>query len=427
VWEDWYGWTWVSADPWGWAPYHYGRWFHHDRFGWCWYPGAFGPRHYWSPALVGWFGFGGGGGFGFGFGNIGWVPLAPFEVLHPWWGRGFYGRGFNRTTINVTNINVTNVYRNARFHNGVSAVGVHDFQNGRFNNIARINGSTIREAGAVRGAMPFTPTADHLRFTDRQAAVVPRNMGNTHFFTHQTPAAVTRMPIGRMGAMPSGGQGLPQTPVRGGDNGAGFRRFGAPAGQGQTPQVNAPRVERNGFGGNGQSPVMRNNDRPMQTPQGNQPAGPRNNDRGGWNRFGSPGNSGGSPAAPPRQDFRQNQQAMPQNNNNDRPRFNDPNRGGANRQEPLRIAPQVMRERPSQPQYQAPRQSAPQYQAPRQSAPSNPAPRQSPPSFSAPRGNGGGGNGGGGGHSNGGGGGHSNGGGGGGHSGGGGGHGGGRR
>ena len=45
-------------------------------------------RHYWSPALVGFFGFGGGVGVGvgFGFGGIGWVPLAPFEVFHPWWG-----------------------------------------------------------------------------------------------------------------------------------------------------------------------------------------------------------------------------------------------------------------------------------------------------------------------------------------------------
>ena len=99
VWEDWYGWTWVSYDPWGWAPYHYGRWFFSNRIGWCWYPGLIGARHYWSPALVGFFGFGGAGGIGvgFGFGNVGWVPLAPFEVFHPWWGRGFYGRaGFNR-------------------------------------------------------------------------------------------------------------------------------------------------------------------------------------------------------------------------------------------------------------------------------------------------------------------------------------------
>ena len=94
VWEDFYGWTWVSYDPWGWAPYHYGRWYC-GSLGWAWYPGPRFGHYYWSPALVGFFGFGGYGGFhagfGFGFGNVGWVPLAPFEAFHPWWGRGLYG------------------------------------------------------------------------------------------------------------------------------------------------------------------------------------------------------------------------------------------------------------------------------------------------------------------------------------------------
>src|SRR6185503_18987989 len=132
-WQDWYGWTWISADPWGWAPYHYGRWFNEPRYGWCWYPGAFGSRHYWSPALVAWFGFGRGGGVGFGFGNVGWVPLAPHERYNRWWGRG-YGGGFNRN-MNITNVNIYNNYRNARVRNGISGVAEGDFRSGRFNNV----------------------------------------------------------------------------------------------------------------------------------------------------------------------------------------------------------------------------------------------------------------------------------------------------
>ena len=92
--EPYYGWTWVSADPWGWAPYHYGNWYM-SSFGWAWYPGAIGGRHYWRPAMVGFFGWGGGGGSAFGFGNVGWVPLAPYERFHPWYGRG----GYNNTRI----------------------------------------------------------------------------------------------------------------------------------------------------------------------------------------------------------------------------------------------------------------------------------------------------------------------------------------
>ncbi len=70
-WIDWYGWSWVSYDPWGWAPYHYGRWFYSAPHGWCWFPGAVHSRHYWSPALVGFFGWGTGGGVGVGLG-LGW-------------------------------------------------------------------------------------------------------------------------------------------------------------------------------------------------------------------------------------------------------------------------------------------------------------------------------------------------------------------
>jgi len=85
---NYYGPTWVSAEPWGWAPYHYGRWFYAPAVGWAWTPGPRYVRPVWSPALVAFFGFGGGFGLGLGFGSVGWVPLAPGEFGHPWWGPG---------------------------------------------------------------------------------------------------------------------------------------------------------------------------------------------------------------------------------------------------------------------------------------------------------------------------------------------------
>ena len=80
VWEGYYGWTWVDDAPWGWAPYHYGRWFRNPGYGWCWWPGSIGSSYFWSPALVGFFGWGG-GGISVGLGGIGWVALAPFEIV----------------------------------------------------------------------------------------------------------------------------------------------------------------------------------------------------------------------------------------------------------------------------------------------------------------------------------------------------------
>jgi FecR protein len=205
AWEDWYGWTWVSYDPWGWAPYHYGRWFWDTGFGWCWYPGVLGVRHYWSPALVAWFGFGPHAGVGFGFGHVGWVPLAPYETFRPWWGRGFYGRGFNER-INITNVNITNVYRNARI-GGVSGVSAGDFQGGRFHNIAGFSGNQVREAGLVRGQVPLAPNNAHLNFAARSAAFVPRSSGNTQFFSHQRVSTPQRIPFSQQQQVLTGGSG----------------------------------------------------------------------------------------------------------------------------------------------------------------------------------------------------------------------------
>ncbi len=50
-----YGPTWVDYAPWGYAPFHYGRWVHfHGRWGWC--PGGYVARPVWAPALVAWVG-----------------------------------------------------------------------------------------------------------------------------------------------------------------------------------------------------------------------------------------------------------------------------------------------------------------------------------------------------------------------------------
>jgi len=187
VWEDWYGWTWVSYDPWGWAPYHYGRWFFSPGIGWCWYPGPAVAPVFWSPALVAFFGFGGGIGFG-------WVPLAPFEVFHPWWGAGFYGGvGFHGAL--VANVNVYNAYRNARVVNGVSAVNAHEFGNGHFSAM-HVTAEQLRSASLVRGQVPVAPTAASLRFSNRAVgASAQTNFSNGQFASHNQPAAVNRIPF----------------------------------------------------------------------------------------------------------------------------------------------------------------------------------------------------------------------------------------
>ena len=327
VWLDWYGWTWVSGDPWGWAPYHYGRWFYEPAFGWCWYPGALGVRHYWSPALVAFFGFGG-GGVGLGFGNVGWVPLAPYEVLHPWWGRGFYGGpAYINRSVNIVNVNVTNIYRNARAGNGFTAVSGTDFRSGRFNNFVRPSAGELSQASFARGPLPLTPNAANLRYSERQPAFVPRAAAPARVFSYRQPSPVQRMPFGEQQRGFQGAGSLParptDTPSAAGRSQGGWTRFGEPAGQAAV----APRsgsIVRNEAG------VQRFGEpRPTPAPSAESPA------QRGWSRFGEPytgSRQSYTPAAPP---------APPRNSGSaGNYQFNS-----SNRPEPLRVAPPVVRQR----------------------------------------------------------------------------------
>jgi hypothetical protein len=83
AWVSPWGWTWVDAAPWGFAPFHYGRWVPWHG-GWGWVPGAYVARPVFAPALVAWIG-GGSWGLSLQIGgpNVGWVPLAPREPYAP--------------------------------------------------------------------------------------------------------------------------------------------------------------------------------------------------------------------------------------------------------------------------------------------------------------------------------------------------------
>jgi hypothetical protein len=79
------GWYWLSGYSWGWAAFHYGRWFHHDHLGWCW-----APDTAWAPAWVSWRNNGL---------YCGWAALPPGASFSPALGLAFQGKpvspGFN--------------------------------------------------------------------------------------------------------------------------------------------------------------------------------------------------------------------------------------------------------------------------------------------------------------------------------------------
>jgi len=153
-----WGWTWVDDAPWGFAPFHYGRWIFVGG-GWGWVPcpprpvavGVVYVRPVYAPALVAWVGgphfsagiaFGG-GGFAAGV-NVGWFPLGPREVFVPSYpvSRTYVSRvNVSNTTVNETvvnnyynttvinkNVTVNNVtYVNQRVAGGVTATSPQAF------------------------------------------------------------------------------------------------------------------------------------------------------------------------------------------------------------------------------------------------------------------------------------------------------------
>ncbi|SEN37595.1 hypothetical protein SAMN05216436_11555 [bacterium A37T11] len=141
-----YGNTWVSNYPWGWAPFHYGRWNYSDYYGWAWVPG-----YEWGPAWVNWRN---GGGY------YGWAPLLPGlnvsvnvnipsfawnfvpqrYICSPYLSRYYaphrdLGRIYNSTTI----INNTYVYNNRSYISGPSR---HDLERATR---SRVNVRDIRD------------------------------------------------------------------------------------------------------------------------------------------------------------------------------------------------------------------------------------------------------------------------------------------
>ncbi|MEP7099973.1 MAG: DUF6600 domain-containing protein [Burkholderiales bacterium] len=148
-----WGWTWVDDAPWGFAPFHYGRWVY-LRNNWCWTPGTRVARPIYAPALVGWVG-GARGNVSVTIGGgpaVGWFPLAPREVYVPSYRVSpRYARNVNITHVsNVTVIN--NVFANPQ--------GPREFENRRFPRAI-----TVVPSSVMAERRPVGPAAAQYRQT----------------------------------------------------------------------------------------------------------------------------------------------------------------------------------------------------------------------------------------------------------------------
>lgn len=222
-----WGWTWVDDAPWGFAPFHYGRWVYWGG-AWGWAPGpvyGVGWRPYYAPALVGWVGGAGWGvsiGFGFG-GGCGWFPLGWGEPFYPWY-HGYRGgyvsqnyiRNVNVTNTHITNItNVTNNYYNNTINNtryvnrtvagAVTAAPKSALASGQ--NIARVGTAVPRSElgrGEVVRNIDVAPTRQAVLGgnTPRNTGIPPRSAVNRPAVTRATPPTAATNPVAQAHTVP---------------------------------------------------------------------------------------------------------------------------------------------------------------------------------------------------------------------------------
>jgi hypothetical protein len=242
-----WGWTWVEDEPWGFAPFHYGRWAAVNG-GWFWVPGPVVVRPVWAPALVAF--VGGGPGFRFSAGvGVGWFPLAPGEVYVPGYhvSRAYVNNvNMTNTTVNVTK--VTNVYNtvvinrttvnnityvNQHVNNGVTVVSHEAFVNARpvAQNVMRVDPREIASA-PVSHVVAVEPVRNSVIGAGRPVPVRP-------------PTAIISRPVVAVRTPPPPPHPIEQRQVQAGGhlNEQSLVRPVGPAQPAQTNQAGRPAAE----------------------------------------------------------------------------------------------------------------------------------------------------------------------------------------
>jgi hypothetical protein len=179
VWVSPWGWTWVDDAPWGFAPFHYGRWVNVGG-AWGWVPSPPRPRvatvayvrPVYAPALVAWVGgehFGVGISVGGAPSGVAWIPLGPRDVYCPSYhvspryvervnvsntvivNRTQVTNVYNTVYVNK-NVNVTNItYQNQRAPNAITATSHESFTSARpvGRNMVRVDEREVASARVV--------------------------------------------------------------------------------------------------------------------------------------------------------------------------------------------------------------------------------------------------------------------------------------
>ena len=164
-----WGWTWIDDQPWGFAPFHFGRWVYvDDRWGWA--PGEPVDHPVYAPALVAFLETTEDAGPAEGPGPpVGWFPLAPGDAYTPWFAAGpayvegvdiVYPRRFHEDRLHWRGERDREVWR-GEFANRHFATFVHRdvFAQGRpvGREMMRVPADRLERAMVMRGAPRVMP------------------------------------------------------------------------------------------------------------------------------------------------------------------------------------------------------------------------------------------------------------------------------
>ncbi len=155
-----WGWTWIDDKPWGFAPFHYGRWlFTGGRWGWV--PGLLAAanapsRPVYAPALVGFFGDQAGAVWTSSVAPtpvVGWYPLAPGEIYWP---------AYSTQTAYVRALNAASVSEIGQIQAPPSATSLgpaHRFARAAFAASAMPHTAFMGRQEVTNNLVPLTPAA----------------------------------------------------------------------------------------------------------------------------------------------------------------------------------------------------------------------------------------------------------------------------
>lgn len=215
-----WGWTWIDRAPWGFAPYHYGRWAH-IGLRWAWVPGHHAHHEVavYAPALVA---FVGGGGLSASLSiNLGrgtssavaWFPLGPGEAYRPaYTSSPRYINNINRGVVINNTVNNTVIHNNTVYvnQNYTQAVPASTFVKGEFvgPHLKPLNPRQIDNAQIGSGAPAIAPENASLLGAARRVAP-PENER-----WRQRPVVATIRPA----ELPAVQLNSPQGPNQGGNS-----------------------------------------------------------------------------------------------------------------------------------------------------------------------------------------------------------------